>query len=281
MGRLRAIVAGVGGGVILAGGLTVAMNAQGAYCCDPWGVPGANAFIQAGTTVVQSITTAVTNVVNELVTGPLYTWEQGVGKTSTEMSKQTASARVIEQGAIQSDTQLYLEGRRADAMEAAVEPAMLDETVPNALMVAEGQPARARAERQLGAKLADAMVTGPFTPPTPWLDRHLSTYCDYRHAANGLCDQQAADDMQNADATVATIYGGTSATYSDAQRDAALAAVQTIVASDPLRAPLAAGQGAQDRMIEGYTLADQAALSIAGHALHVQIADRSRKHAVD
>ena len=278
MSRLRAIVIGVGGGVALAAGLTATMDARGVTCCDPWGVPGAIAFIEAGTMVVEAITASVAEVMNVVETGPLYTWDMGVGKATTEYAKQTASNRVIEQGAVQSATQIYLEGQRAQATEAAVEPAMLDETVPNALMIAEGQPARAQSVRKYDAALADSLVAGPYSNPNALVDRHLSLYCDYRHTANGVCEKQANDDMQNADVSIATIYGGTSATLSDQQRDAALAAVQMIVASDPVRTVSTGAQkSSQEQALEAISLADQATLALAGHVLNAQIADRSRK----
>lgn len=277
MSRLRAILVGTGGGLILAVGLTATMDAQAVYCCDPWGIPGANAFISAGSNVVRSITQAVTNVVREVETGALYTFNQGVGKATTEMSKQTASNRVIAGGSIEAEAQVYLEEARADATEAAVEPAMLDETVPNALMVAEGQEAKAKIVRRYDAQLADSLVEGPYANTTALVDRHLSKYCDYRNVSSGICDKQAIDDMQNADATVATIYGGTSLTYSDEERDAALAAVQLIVAPEPLRAVANGSDTSQGQRFDAYLLTDQAALALAGHVLHSQVADRTRK----
>lgn len=276
MSRLRAIVLGVGGGVVLATGLTAALDANG-YCCDPWGVPGANAFIAAGTTVVDAITAAVTTLTTEIETGPLYTFTQGIGQMTVEQSKQEAASKLMKTGTIASDYALYLKGKQAEATQAAAEPAMLDETVANTMILADGQPSKRKITANYDRKLEKVMVAGPYANPYALVDQHLSTYCDYQDVADGVCETQAADDLQNGDATVATIYGGTSLTYSDAQRDAALALVQMIVVPQPLRTGLDAQRGAQDQALEADLLSDQAALSIAGYVLNSQVADRTRK----
>lgn len=276
MGRTRAIVAGVGGGIVLAVGLTVTLNAN-AYCCDPWGVPGANAFMQAGTSVVEAITSAVATVVNEVETGPLYTWEQGMGKAYTEMSKHTASDRVIEEGAIEAKTKLYLAGEKADASERAVEPAMLDQTISNTLVLAEGQTGAANINHGDDASFADALVDAPYAGGDRVVDRHLSTYCDSQHADAGLCTGtfNSDYDQQNADVRIGTLYG-TSA-YDESTRAAALAFVGNVVSPTSLRAS-PDGAGEQREAVEAMTLSDQAALALAAHSFNAQIADRTLKH---
>lgn len=277
MSRLRAIGVGLAGGIALAAGLTAALDVQGQACCDPWGVPAANAFISAGTGVVSALTAAVATVVNTVEIGALHTFTQGVGQATGEMAKQTASRRVMEEGRIVADNEIYLAGKAADAAEAAIEPAMLDETITNALLVAEGQQAKGSIVRRFDAELIEAMVAGPYANPNTLVDRHLEAYCDYQHVADGRCQKQAIDEMQNADATVATIYGGSSLTYSDEHRDAALAAVRTLVAPDLLRTVASPTRSGQDDALEAQLLADQAALSVAGHVLNAQVADRTRK----
>lgn len=279
MSRMRAIIVGIGGGAILASSLTVMMDAQGAYCCDPWGVPGANAFIRAGTSVIRTITKSVTSVVNEVETGPLYTFNQGVAKATGEMAKQTASTRVIEDGAIQAGFDLYVKAKVADAALDKVEPAMLDQTIANTAILAEGQSAEGRILRQYGQKFQAGVVKGAYADSLVVAKRHWEKYCDAQDNDRGRCagSFNADLDNQDADIRVETLYG--MASYSEASRQAALAFVDMAVAPEPLRVQTLPQGVTPNPTVVAYTLSDQAALGLAANSFYAHIAERTPKQA--
>lgn len=279
MSRLRAIFIGTAGGIALAAGLTAAMDARGFECCDPWGVPATNAFVAAGSSVVRAITAAVTLVVNEVEIGPLNSWSQGVGKATGEFSKKTASARTMEQGAIEADYAMHVQSKVGDAALDKVEPAMLDQTIANTAILAEGQSAEGRLLRQYGSQFQNTAMVPAYADPLTLAKRHWQKYCDAQDKDRGLCTGvfNADLDNQGADVRVETLYG--MASYSTATRDAALAFVDMVVAPEPLRAQTLPAGTAPNPMVEAYTLSDQAALGLAANSLLAHIAERTPKQA--
>lgn len=249
----------------------------GAYtCCDPWGQVGFMAFVQAGTTVVTSITTAVTSVSTYLMTSITPTVNNGFTRWADERNKTVVQKKLIEEGKIQASTQLYMEGKRAEATEQFMEAAMHDETVTNGLILTE-QKDRDRTMRvSEGLALSDDLRPTRGAPDSI-LSRH-SGFCGQRAFEAGLCAELAPSTLQNADINVNTILNpgdGQYDTLSDAEMEAGRAFVRNILS--PTQPRDVAGDTAQAQQWTGIGLADQAALSLAGNSLNSVMMARVRK----
>lgn len=250
------------------------MKASAAYCCDPWGIPGKTAFAAAGSSVVGAITAQVTALSNYLQLYTSQTWSSGVAKTAEELSKQTAASRTFEQGRIAADTSLYMTGVSGDAEEQAQEPALLDQTVTNAVLLSEQFSQQKNNRRRDDAGFAEYM-RGDLHEDLVSRGRE---FCDLRGKAAGFCDAIASSTLQNADISFNTISNpgdGQYETLTDAEARAARAFVRNVVAATPTATT--AGSTAQDEYHEGLLLADQAVLSLAAHSLHSVMQNRVRK----
>lgn len=174
-------------------------TAPSAACCGD-GAIAAQGAISAGSSVSSAISSASSSIVAMLrqIDGTI---SNGFGKLYTEMSKQTASARVIEQGAVQANTQLYIEGKRAQAeIDYELSP-------------------RACFEKQAAGAVDNAGVTVAGTVQTlnrDFTDRTLHTvntagavdqifqthaekFCSTKDAQLGRCSSPASPELQNAD----------------------------------------------------------------------------------
>ncbi|MDH0071196.1 hypothetical protein N7359_01400 [Stenotrophomonas maltophilia] len=250
------------------------MRANAAYCCDPWGIPATMAFTSAASSIVGSITAQVTAVSNYLQLYTAQTWSNGLAKTAEELSKQTAANRTFEQGRIAADTSLYMTRVSGDAEEQAQEPALLDQTVTNAVLLSEQFGQQRLNRRRDDAKLAEYM-RGDTREDVISRNRE---FCDARGKAAGFCDELASSTLQNADISFNTISNpgdGQYETLTDAEARAARAFVRNVVSPTPPRSM--AGTTAQDQQHEALLLADQAVLSLAAHSLHSVMQNRVRK----
>lgn len=249
---------------------------RAAYCCDPWGVPGATAFIQAGSTVISTLSAEV-SAISQYLNGSLQqTWAAGFGKSMEHLTQQTAAQRTFEQGRIAATTELYLNNVRGDATENAIAPALLDETITNAALMAEQIVQERENRRREDMALAAQLRSSDIAPGDP-VGRHLP-YCGPRAHAAGLCTSLPSSSLQSADLMVSTITNpgdGQYETMSDEEVAAGRAFIRNIVAPTPLRGQ--PGDSAQAAQYEALLLADQAALSIAGHSLNSVMLHRVRK----
>ncbi len=262
-------------------GMLPAYNARAWTCCDPWGWVGYAAFIQAGSAMVVSITTAVSTLVNVIELQIEPSWGNGFGKQMAELQKQTASQKVFRQGAVAVQSQFYMQERAGEAAERAVMPAQQSLTVTNALLMAE----QGSIVRQKIAKADMEFVAGIYSAkslnPVEVAERH-KIYCSAFDQARGRCDTVAAPTMQNADLTVNTVLNpgdGQYETLADEERDAAVAFVRNVV-SPVAEARLSAQQynSEQAKALDAALLSDQAALSVAAHSFNAMIAHRTRRH---
>ena len=277
MGRIRAIVVGVFGGIALAGGLTYTMSAGAVTCCDPWGVPGANAFIAAGNTVIGTITESVTTLTNVLETTVLDSIDNGFGKAYAEASKQTASRKTLQEGMVEAQTQMYIEGRRADAMIDLPKKEEFDQTIVNSAFLAEQADIELRNRLDLGGAVSDRTIYGSYqNPALARFSRH-ARWCTPLGQKLGLCNAPAELGLDDADAKFLTVVGKENGlTYSDARREAAVDFAMTVVASD-LRAQLRTDTP-QAQQADALTLADQAAMSLAANSFLDMAAERTRRN---
>ncbi|MDH0342165.1 hypothetical protein [Chromobacterium haemolyticum] len=256
-------------------------KAQAYICCDPWGWVGYAAFVQAGTMVVSSITSAATSIV-EVIEGRLsITLNNGFGKYGAELSKQSAHQKVFKQGAVAVGGQLYMQERSAEAAVNAVTPAQQALTVTNAMMLSE-QSTVVRQKVSVADRdfMANFYATNP-VDSSVIIARH-KPYCSAVDVDMGRCEPLASPTMQNADLNVNTILNpgeGQYETLADEERDAAKAFVLNVVNPLPeVRLSASQNQSPQAKTVDALLLADQAALSVAAHSFNSQIALRTRRH---
>lgn len=252
------------------------MRANAYVCCDPWGVPASTAFVAAGTSIVGAITAGVSSV-SGVLTGQLQAdWGTGIGKTLEQLNKKTAARRTFEQGRIAASTEMYLNEKRGEAAENAIEPALLDETVTNAALMSEQLQQERENRRREDITLSEDLRSFDIAPKTP-VSRH-GAYCDPHAFAAGVCEVLPPSSLQSADLMVNTITNpgdGQYETLSDDEIAAGRAFIRNIVAPTPLRGM--PGNTAQVTQHDALLLADQAALSLAGHSLNSVMLHRMRK----
>jgi hypothetical protein len=252
------------------------LRAQAYTCCDPWGVPAATAFIHAGTIEVAELTAQVEAISTYLKLSFEPTWSNGFATAMEYVSKQTAAERTYEHGRLAASTDLYMNGVRARAAENGIEVAMLDETVTNAVLMSE-QFRQERLNRQReDIALADGLRSDAMAPGDA-VTRHVA-YCGPRAHMAGLCVALPSTTLQDADLMVNTITNpgdGQYETMSDEEVLAGRAFIRNIVAPHPLRS--APGNSVQAQQYEAMLMADQAALSVAGHSLNSVMLHRVRK----
>lgn len=258
------------------------LRAGAVTCCDPWGVPGATAFVAAGTVVVDAIGEGVTAVSNVITSQIQQDWAAGMGKTLEQLTQQTATRRTFEQGRIAAMADLSLNETRGNAAENAIEPALLDETVTNAVLMSEQLQQDRNNRRKEDLALAADLRSADIAPKDPAV-RHV-LYCDPRAHAAGLCADLPASSLQNADLMVGTITNpgdGQYETMSDDEVAAGRAFIRNVVAPMPLRSRQDNSAQAQQQQHEALLLADQALLSLAGHSLNSVMGHRMRKRTHD
>ena len=277
MGRIRAIVVGVVGGAMLAGGLTYTMNARAYTCCDPWGVPGATAFIAAGNMVIGSITSSVTTVVNYLEVQLLDTISNGFGKAYAEASKQSAARKTLQEGMIKAQTQLYIEGRRADARNDMPTKEDIDQTLVNSTFLTEQADIELRNRLDLGRMAVDKTIMKPFrNPPLKRWEQH-QRWCSQEGKTWGMCSEIAELGLDDADAKFQTLVGKENGlTFSDKRREAAVDFTMNILASN-LRAQIRT-ETPQAKEADALVLSEQAVMSLAANTFLDMTAERTRRN---
>lgn len=258
-------------------------KANAFYCCDPWGAVGYAAFVQAGESVITSVTESATNIINSIAgDGKIFTtWNNGMGKWYTEIEKQTAAQKVFSEGDITVNSQFYLQERASEAAEHAVTPAQQSQTIINAMLLAEQSSiVRQKISKNDMDFMADFYAIKA-TDPTIVIERH-KPYCSATDQKRGRCDTIAPSTMQNADIDINTIFNpgdGQYETLSDEERDAALAFVRNVVHPVPeVRLSAQQNGSAQAKEVDSNLLADQAALSVAADSFNSLIANRTRRH---
>lgn len=251
------------------------LSANAYVCCDPWGVPGATAFIQAGSQIISTLTAQVATISQRLA-NMQQTWATGFGKGLEYRSKQTAAERTFAQGRIEATTDLYMNTVRGEATERAIAPAMIDETVTDAALMSEQLDQDRANRRKEDAALAVYLRSSDAAPSTP-VTRH-APFCDPQAYAAGLCTSLPSSSLQDADLMASTITDpgdGQYETMSDQEVAAGRAFIRNVVAPIPLRT--VRGDSAEAEQYQAMLLADQAALSLAGHSLNSVMLHRARK----
>lgn len=251
----------------------------GAYCCDPWGEVGRQAFLAAGETVVGELTAAVTGLSNYLQFQFSETISNGFSRWAEELNKQSVNQSIGAEGEAQVSSQLYMEGKRAEAAEKFGAAIALDQSVTNGLMLEE-QAIRERTMRlEEGRVLSNDLRPAPDARDTV-ATRHVE-FCGPRSFEAGLCKELAPTPLQNADVQVTTLLtpgGGQYETLSDAEVRAGRVFIRNILEPTPVQDAPGGTDSPQAAAYQAQLLADQAALSLAGHALNSVMMSRVRKN---
>ena len=256
------------------GGMMFSASTTSAACCG-YGAIAAAGATTAGAGVVAAVGTAASSIITQL---RLMQQDMGAGfgKLYEELSKQTAAQRTFEQGAIQAQTQLYMEERRAEAQEQfALSPRACYETATGvASTVASGEVRetandlnRLMAERTLATPSTAAAIGNIYRT-------HTSKYCSAADAKLGRCSAAPAE-MQNADVRADILLGSSGLTQE--QAEAAKALVTNIVNPIPTQnIPADWEKTPQGRAFLAGQYMEQARGSVAANSLNQAVAARVR-----
>ncbi|MFM0265558.1 hypothetical protein [Paraburkholderia sediminicola] len=185
-------------------------STQAFACCGDGPIAAAGAM-QAGASVVASISTA---------TGTIVSWLQQINNTIgtgfanlySEIAKQSAEQRLFAQGTIASQTQLYMEKARGDAETKY-------ELSPRACFeVAGGTSGSVGADQvkqgvsDLNQQFAQRTLYTPNTTAAvaQIFNTHTSNYCSAQDVQLGRCSSAATADLQNADVRADSLFNASS-----------------------------------------------------------------------
>ncbi|TAL63718.1 MAG: hypothetical protein EPN79_15805 [Burkholderiaceae bacterium] len=248
-------------------------SGRAAACCGD-GPIAAQGAITAGTSVSSTISTATSTVTTWLqqIDNSIQT---GFGKLYGEMAKQTAQQRIIQEGMVAAETQLYMEKARADAaVRYQVSPRVCFETAGGAA-VATASAETAQNVDDLNRNEATRTL---FTANTAadvhdMIQSHMDKYCSAEDAALGRCTAVSAD-MQNADVRVDTLLSHSSLTPD--QVDAAQQLQRNLVNPLPTQnLPKGLENTSAGRMFIAGQYIEQAGLSVAANSVNQAIAVRT------
>lgn len=266
--------------IALAGAITLSLGgylamAPSAACCGDGAVASQGA-ISAGATVTAAVSAAGSSIV-ALLTQIDLTISNGFGKMYSEMSKQTASARVMEQGRIEADYSNYVNEKRADIQQDfALSPrACYEKQASNA--VAEASNSVAGAVQTLNRDFSALTLHTPNTAAAVnkiYAD-HASKYCSAQDAKLGRCSSAASADLQNADVRVDNLLRPDRNVLTPEQYDAAVKFMRNTVNPIPTQQiPAGWEKTEQGKAFVAAQLVEQARSSVASNSFSQMIAMR-------
>lgn len=257
----------------VAGLIIFAGSTPSAACCGD-GAIAAQGATQAGQTVSQSIQQAQEAIVEQLKTID-ETLTNGFTRVADETNKTNAQSKLIAEGAVQAQTQLYMEEKRAEAQQDyELSPRMCyDTAIGNASGVAAGET-REGADA-LNRESAERILHTPNT--TAAISRiyrdHMSKYCSAADEKAGRCS--AVDPaMQNADVRADAFMGKTSLNPREA--DAAKAFISNVVSPIPTQnIPAGWEKTPQGKAFVAGQMMEQAGASVAANTFNTALAERT------
>lgn len=186
---------------------------QKAEACCGDGVIAAQGATAAGSAVSSAVSTATSTMVAWLqkIDSSI---QQGFGTLTREVNKQTAQQKVMMEGAIAAQNQLYMEKVRADATNKyELSPRSCYEAASGAAIAQSGASVRKTAG-DLNKASADQTLYTPSSAAvvTRLYDQHVAKYCSKEEAAQGRCSLPSDADLQGADIRVDTLLGNSSLT---------------------------------------------------------------------
>ncbi|MBP8275907.1 MAG: hypothetical protein KAX55_03320 [Propionivibrio sp.] len=253
-------------------GFSVLVTPPANACCGD-GAAAALGATAAGGAVVGAIT-AATGVIVLWLERMTMTIASGFGKVVAEIMKQTASQRVMSEGNIAAQTQLYMEKARADAQSKyeLSSRACYESAGGAAAGVAAGETREAMndlnrsfANRTLFTANTSAAVGKIYSD-------HQQKYCSQQDADLGRC-QAVSSTMQNADVRADTMLNSTS--YTSEQIEAAKALVNNLANPTPTQnIPKDWEKTDQGKIFVAGQYIEQARASVAANSLNAAIASR-------
>ncbi|WP_141097947.1 hypothetical protein [Stenotrophomonas maltophilia] len=245
-------------------------------CCGD-GVIAATGAEAAGASVVAAIassTSAITLWLERINSNI----SSGLGQVVQEVSKQTASQQVYENGTIQANTALYIEEKKGKAQEDfALSPRACYETQASS---AVGSSAASSADttralmkgvqdRTLGTSSTAAAVDRLFRT-------HADKFCSDKDVALGRCSRAAPADLQNADVRADNILSRD--VLSDDQFAGAEAFVHNVVNAVPTQnIPAGWEKTPQGKAFVAGQLMEQSKLSAAALSMSNMVALRRKE----
>ncbi|HBO9536230.1 TPA: hypothetical protein L5E97_005751, partial [Pseudomonas aeruginosa] len=233
---------------------------------------GANA---AGMAVSSAVSTATSTIVAWLqkIDSSI---QQGFSTLTREVTKQTAQQKVMMEGAIAAQTQLYMEKVRADATtKYELSPRSCYEAATGAaagqagtsVKQTAGSLNKASADRTLYTPSSAAVISRHY-------DEHVAKYCTAEEAAQGRCSLPSDPAMQGADIRVDTLLGNSNLTPS--LLEAVKALIAKLVNAIPTQNIPKAWEGtAQGKAFIAGQYIEQARSSVAANSLNQAVALRT------
>lgn len=254
-------------------GMIVAVSA--ALACAPY-MRDAKAFGDAPLVIaaIEALQAALGQLMSSLLGANL----ANVGGTlELETSRQISAQRLLAQGRIAAESHLFMEQARAEAIERTQAAAMQDVSLVNGVLLGEQTQVMATSAHRRDAAAVAAMRSDRWDP-AGLAKRHAAQYCTGNDRRQGRCASPVSSTLQGAEVSIDTVLNpgqGQYETLADADAAAATLFVGAVVAPRPQG--FVAVTGHAGRVVEGTALADQAALSIASHALSRMASRRVRR----
>lgn len=252
--------------------LSVFMTTPVKACCGD-GAAAALGATAAGGAVVGAISGA-TSVIVLWLERMTITIASGFGKVVAEIMKQTAAQRVMSEGSVAAQTQLYMEKARADA-QAKYElsnRACYESAGGAAAGVAAGETREALSDLNRGFANRTLFTANTSAAVGKIYSDHQQKFCSQQDADLGRCRVVDAK-MQNADVRADAILNSTS--YTLDQIDAAKAFVNNVANPMPTQnIPKEWEKTDQGKTFVAGQYIEQARASVAANSLNAAIAVR-------
>lgn len=202
-------------------------TAPSAACCGDGAVAAAGAT-SAGASVSAAIGSATSTIV-QMLNQINDTITNGFGKMYAEQSKQTASEKVMQEGMVKAQTQIYMEGRRADATIAMKLSPRACYELQAAGAVGQAESSYDGVVQSVNKAVADRTLYTPNTAGAigAMYRTHAQKYCSAQDVRLGRCSSAAAADLQNADIRADNLLARD--VYSSQQQDAAMSFVNNVL----------------------------------------------------
>lgn len=265
---------GLGAAALLVGLLMSGAPRDAEACCGDGAIAaqGANA---AGMAVSSAVSTATSTIVAWLqkIDSSI---QQGFSTLTREVTKQTAQQKVMMEGAIAAQTQLYMEKVRADATtKYELSPRSCYEAATGAAAGQAGTSVKQAADA-LNKASADRALYTPSSAAviSRHYDEHVAKYCTAEEAAQGRCSLPSDPAMQGADIRVDTLLSNSNLTPS--LLEAVQALIAKLVNAIPTQNIPKAWEGtAQGKAFIAGQYIEQARSSVAANSLNQAVALRT------
>lgn len=244
-----------------------------AACCGD-GAVAAQGALSAGASVSSAIGSAASSIVTMLEQID-NTIGNGFGKLYTEMSKQTASAKVMEDGSIAADYKLYMQDKTAKAQaDFELSPRACYEKGAAGAVDTAGTSV-ADTVKDLNQQVADRTLhTSSTAAAVDEIFRdHAQKFCSAKDAQLGRCSSAVSSDLQNADVRADNLLNRDA--LSSDQMDGAVAFMRNVTNPIPTQElPKDWEKTPQGRAFVSGQLVEQGRSSVAANSIATMVAMR-------